>query len=68
MTLWTPLEWFLRLLNMVGSIEFFPGITLFGVSLALLTIVLIFRMIIFPLSGGSVNSLFGRSKSDRGAK
>lgn len=65
MTLFTPLEWFIRVFNMVGSIEFFPGITLFGISLAFLTIVLIFRMIIFPLTGGSVNRIHSGKRSQR---
>lgn len=56
MTLWQPLKWFLDLMRMLMDIEFFPGLTFGAITLGLLAIVLIFRMIIFPLTGGSIGS------------
>lgn len=65
MTLWQPLQWFLEVMQLVLSVEFFPGLSLGTITLGLLAIVLIFRMVIFPLTGGSVNSAFSRSNSKR---
>lgn len=56
MSLWQPLKWFIDVFNMVVDIEFFPGLTFGAISLGFLTIILIFRMIIFPLTGGSIGS------------
>ena len=56
MTLWQPIQWFIEVFNLVIDIEFFPGLSLGTISLGFLTIILIFRMIIFPLTGGSVSS------------
>lgn len=56
MKLWQPIEWFIDVMQLMLSVEFFPGLSLGTISLGLLTIVLIFRMIIFPLTGGSVGS------------
>lgn len=56
MDIWQPLRWMMQIFNMVIDIEFFPGLTFGTITLALLAIVLIFRMIIYPLTGGSVSS------------
>lgn len=56
MTLWQPLEWFLEVMQLVLAVEFFPGLSLGTITLGLLAIVLIFRMVIFPLTGGSIGS------------
>lgn len=64
-SMWLPLQWFIRVFKLVIDIEFFPNITLGSISLALLAIVLIFRMIIFPLTGGSVLSIHSGGRSHR---
>lgn len=68
MTLWHPLQWFLEVMQLVLAVEFFPGLSLGTITLGLLAIVLIFRMVIFPLTGGSVNSAFSRSNSKRSVR
>lgn len=61
-SIWQPVQWFVEVFNLVIDIEFFPGLSFGSICLGLLTIVLIFRMIIFPLTGGSVlSSLSGIS-------
>lgn len=56
MSLWLPLQWFIDVFKLVIDFEPIPGLSLGAISLGFLTIVLIFRMIIFPLTGGSVGS------------
>lgn len=56
MAIWQPLRWFIDVFNLVIGFEVVPGLTLGAISLGFLTIVLIFRMIIFPLTGGSISS------------
>lgn len=55
-SIWQPIQWFVEVFNLVIDIEFFPGLSFGSICLGLLTLVLIFRMIIFPLTGGSVGS------------
>lgn len=49
-----PFDWFLDLLQVIVDWEVIPGVTFGGISLAILSIICIFRFIVFPLIGGSV--------------
>lgn len=49
-----PFDWFLDLLNVIVDWQIIPGVTFGGISLAILSIICIFRFIVFPLIGGSV--------------
>lgn len=55
-SLWLPLRWFIDVFNLVIDFEPISGLSLGTISLGFLTIILIFRMIIFPLTGGSISS------------
>lgn len=58
-----PLEWFLDLLNVIVNWEVISGVTFGGISLAILSIICIFRFIVFPLIGGSVPAASRNTKN-----
>lgn len=62
-SLWLPLRWFIQLFELVIDFEPFPGLSFGSISLGFLTIILIFRMIIFPLTGGSISSAISNISS-----
>lgn len=62
-SLWLPLQWFIDVFNLVIDFEPISGLSLGTISLGFLTIILIFRMIIFPLTGGSISSALSNISS-----
>lgn len=58
-----PFNWFLELLDVIVSWEVIPNVTFGSISLAILSIICLFRFIVFPLIGGSVASVLGEHKA-----